>query len=194
MPVSNSKRRHLNADQKVLDGGGNIVGSVALDLVREGAEPDQNGQKEALPVRREDDELDAEKLGHRAERLQIVVHAHPEQPQRVQTDGHAEVVDHAAPEIARAEPDIALLVCACRLHDDGGQGEDRLEPRILQYATLYGEKGVRIRYVDLRKDMVDGPDMVNRLAAVCHDDEGSFTAEVVDQQLKEGVDGEGLER
>ena len=42
--------------------------------------------------------------------------------------------------------------------------------------------------------MVDRPDMVNRLAAVSHDDKGSFAAEIVDQQLKEGVDGEGLER
>jgi hypothetical protein len=34
--------------------------------------------------------------------------------------------------------------------------------------------------------------MVNGFSAVCHDDERSFAAEIVDQELEEGVDGESL--
>jgi hypothetical protein len=51
---------------------------------------------------------------------------------------------------------------------------------------------VRVGYVDAGEDMVDRPEMVNRFAAVRHDNEGSFTADIVDQQLEEGVDGKGL--
>jgi hypothetical protein len=51
---------------------------------------------------------------------------------------------------------------------------------------------VRIGYVNPRKDMVKRPDVMDRFATVCHDDECSFTTEVVDQQLEEGVDREGL--
>jgi hypothetical protein len=192
IPMSNSKRWHLNANQEVLDGCGEIVRSVPLYLVWDGAQPNQDGQQETLPIRGEDDELDAQEFGHRAEWYQIVVHADPKQPQRVETDGDADVVDDAAPEIARFQADVALLVCASSLHDDGSQGEDRLEPRILQDAAFYSKERVRIGYVDAGEDMVDRPEMVNRFAAVRHDNEGSFTADIVDQQLEEGVDGKGL--
>jgi hypothetical protein len=63
----------------------------------------------------------------------------------------------------------------------------------LQDAAFYGKKSVGIGYVDGLKDMVERPEVVNRFAAVGHDDEGSFPAEVVDQQLEEGVDREGLD-
>lgn len=35
--------------------------------------------------------------------------------------------------------------------------------------------------------------MVDRGAAVGHDDEGSFAVEIVDEELEEGVDGKGLQ-
>lgn len=193
IPVSNSKPGHLDADQKVLDGGGEVVGGIALHIVGEGAEPDQDGQEEALPVRGEEDELDAQKLGHRPERLQVVVRADPEQPERVQADGDADVVDEPAPEITRVEADIPLLVCVGRLHDDCRQGEEGLQPRILQDAALDGEEGVGVGYVDAGKDVVQRPQVMDGFATICHDDEGSFTAEVVDQQLEKRVYCECLE-
>lgn len=35
--------------------------------------------------------------------------------------------------------------------------------------------------------------MVDRGAAVCHDDEGSLAVEIVDEELEEGVDGKRLQ-
>ena len=41
-------------------------------------------------------------------------------------------------------------------------------------------------------DAVDGPEVLDGGAAVHHDDEGALAAEEVDEQLEEGVEGEGL--
>jgi len=46
---------------------------------------------------------------------------------------------------------------------------------------------MRVRYVNLWKTMIERPDMRYRSAAVHHDDEGSLTADEVDQELEEGV-------
>jgi hypothetical protein len=36
--------------------------------------------------------------------------------------------------------------------------------------------------------------MVNGFSTMCHDDEGSFAAEIVDQELEEGIYGKSLIR
>lgn len=51
---------------------------------------------------------------------------------------------------------------------------------------------MRIGDIDAGEDMVHRPEVMYRFAAVGHDNEGSFSAQVVDQQLEECVDGEGL--
>ena len=42
--------------------------------------------------------------------------------------------------------------------------------------------------------MIERPKVVDGLAAVRHDDQSSLAADIVDQQLEEGVDRERLER
>lgn len=51
---------------------------------------------------------------------------------------------------------------------------------------------MRIRDVDLLQDQVQWPGVRNGRSAGHEDDEGSFAADEVDQQLQEGVNGEGL--
>lgn len=79
IPMRHGEDGHLHADKRILDRGRQVIGRVPLDVVWDGAQPDEDRQREALPVRGEDDELDAQELGHRPEGLQVVVHAHPEQ-------------------------------------------------------------------------------------------------------------------
>lgn len=47
---------------------------------------------------------------------------------------------------------------------------------------------MRIGDVDFWKEVIKGPGMLDRRTAVRHDNNSSFTAEEVDQQLKEGID------
>ncbi|KAG7152492.1 hypothetical protein HYQ46_011664 [Verticillium longisporum] len=81
MRAARTEYGHFDADQSVLYGGRKVVGGIALNAVRDSTQPHQNGQQKPLPIRREDDELDAEELRHRAERQQILVHADPKQTQ-----------------------------------------------------------------------------------------------------------------
>lgn len=184
--------RHFNTDQGVLDGRRQIVLGVALDVIGDRSQPDQNGQGESLPVGCEDDELDAQELRHGPERLEVVVHAHPEQSQRVQTQRDADIVDDAAPQVPRADANVALLVRARGFHHNGRDAQDRLQPRVLKNAPLDGQEGIGVGDVDGRKDVVHGPQMVDRSSAMGHNDQVALAAEVVDQELEEGVDGEGL--
>ena len=123
VPMRSSKHGHFYADESVLNGGGKIIGRIMGDIVGDGAKEDQDGEEEALPVRREDDELDAEEFRYRSERAKVVMHAHPEQTQGVQADSDANVVDDATPKIPRAGSDVALLICAGGFHDDSRESE-----------------------------------------------------------------------
>lgn len=192
VPVCNSKNRHLEADQGVLDGRRQIVLGVAFDIVGDRSQPDQNGQGEALPVRCEDNELDAQELRHGPEGLQVVVHAHPEQAQRIQTQRDTDVVDDAAPQVARANVDIALLVCARGFHYDGRDAQNRLQPCVLKDAPLDGKEGIGVGNVDGREDVVQGPQVIDGGSAMGRDNQVALAAEVVDQELEESIDGEGL--
>jgi hypothetical protein len=100
IPMCNRKERHLKADESVLDGSSKIVRVVAWHIVWNSPKPNEYRQEEALPIRCEDDALDAQELGHRAEGLQILRHAHPEHSQSIQTNGDADVVDDTTPEVA----------------------------------------------------------------------------------------------
>ena len=51
---------------------------------------------------------------------------------------------------------------------------------------------MRIRNVDLRKAVIERPNMRYGSAAVHHDDEGTFTANKVDEQLEKGIQRECL--
>jgi hypothetical protein len=51
---------------------------------------------------------------------------------------------------------------------------------------------MRIGDVDLRKAVIEGPEVVDGSASMHHNDQRSFPAEKVDQELKERVDCEGL--
>lgn len=133
-----------------------------------------------------------EYLGHGTERLQVSAHAHPKHPQRIQTDRDGDVVDDAAPEVAALQAYIALLVGVGSLHDDGGQRQWRLEPRILQDAALDREERVWIADVHFWEDEVQRPDMFLGRPSVHHDDQGALAAQEVDEELEERVDGEGL--
>jgi hypothetical protein len=155
--VRDSKHGHLNTDQGVLNRCGQIVLGVTLDIIGDCPQPDQNGQCEPLPVGREDDELDAQELGHGPERLHVVVHAHPEQAQRIQTQRDADVVYDAAPQVTRAQANVALLVCARSFHDNGRDAQDRLQPCVLKNAPLDGQEGIGVGDVDGREDVVHGP-------------------------------------
>jgi hypothetical protein len=192
--MGNGKAGHLNADQKVLNSGSKIVPSVAVDIIGNGAEPDKDREEKALPVRGKYDELDAKEFRHRPEGLQVMMHANPEQAQRVQADRHADVVDNADIKVARIGIQVALLIGIGGFQDNRCQGKDRLEPCVLQDAALYSKECVGVGDIDTREDVVEGPQMMDRLSTMHHDDEGSFAANVIYQKLKEGVYRESLEK
>lgn len=100
VPMCQCEKRHFKADEGVLDSGSQVVDAVARHVVRNGAQPNKDGEEETLPVGCEDDAFDAQKLGHGPEGLQVFCHAHPEHGESVQTDCDAHVVDEALPEIA----------------------------------------------------------------------------------------------
>ena len=186
------KEWHLEADKSILYSSGQVIGAVARYVVWNGSQEDKDGKEESLPIRGEDDALDAQELGHGPEGLKIGGHAHPEHGEGVQTDRDADVVDHAAPEVARSPSYVSFLVCTGSLHDDGRHRQKGLDPRVLQDSTFDGEEGVWVGYVDLGADEVERPRVGYGRAAGHEDDEGAFAADEVDKQLEEGVDGEGL--
>lgn len=192
VPMGDGEDGHLETDQGVLNGGGKIVDAVARHVIWDCAEPDEDREKEALPVGSKDDALDAQEFGHGAEWLQVVCHADPEHGQGVQTYGDADVVDDALPEVARANADVAFFVDARGLHDDASQCEQRLDPSVLKDAALHGEEGMRVGDVELGQHQAHGPRVGDGCSACHEDDEGALAADEVDEQLQEGVDGEGL--
>lgn len=145
-----------------------------------------------MPVGRKDDELNAQELGDWSERREIIVHAHPKQAKRVQAQSDTDVVNDAAPQIAGGWPDVSLLICPSSLHDDGCKRQYGLQPRVLEDAALDGEKCVRVGYIDLGKHMVERPEVMDRCPPMCHNDDSSLPSQVVDQELEECIDGEGL--
>jgi hypothetical protein len=78
VPMSERKERHLEANEGILNGSSKVVGAVTRNIVRYSSEPNKYRQEESLPVRGEDDALDAQKFGHGPEWLQVLCHAHPE--------------------------------------------------------------------------------------------------------------------
>ena len=75
----------------------------------------------------EEDALDAEELGHRAERLQVVVRAQPEDREAVEGEADADVVDDGDVEVARVGAQVAVVVLVAGLEDERGNGEDGLD-------------------------------------------------------------------
>lgn len=61
MPMRDSKAGELEADKDVLDRTGNVVGCVITNIMNH-AEPYEDREEEALPVREKYDELDAKEL------------------------------------------------------------------------------------------------------------------------------------
>lgn len=51
---------------------------------------------------------------------------------------------------------------------------------------------MRVRYVDTRKEVVHGPEVVDGFPPMRHDDQSAFSSKVVYQELEERVDGESL--
>jgi len=51
---------------------------------------------------------------------------------------------------------------------------------------------VGIGDVDFGETVAQWPGMVYWLSAVHHDDQGTFAAKEIDEQLEEGIDGKGL--
>ena len=190
-----SEERHLEADQRVLSSRGQVVGRVTLRrATRNGAEPHEDRKHEALPITGEDDALDAEELGHGAERLQVGAHADPEEGEVVEGPADADVVDQPRPEVARVPGYDALLERPRRLHRNRGDGQPRLDPRVLQNAPLHRQKGMRIADIHLPhpRDLIERPEMVDRRTSMHHDDEAALAAEEVDEELEEGVEDESL--
>jgi hypothetical protein len=64
----------------------------------------------------------------------------------------------------------------------------------LQDAAFDGEERVGVGYIDTREDVVEWPEMVYWFAAVCHNDEGSLTTNIVDEKLKKGIDRKCLQQ
>ena len=79
-----------------------------------------------------------------------------------------------------------------RLHDYGSNGQYGLEPSVLQNAPFDSQKRVGIRDVNLGETRVKRPRVVVRLSTMHHDNEGTFAANKVDQELKKSVDCEGF--
>ena len=80
-----------------------------------------------MPEGEEEDALDAEELGHRAERFQVVVHAQPEDREAVEGEADADVVDDGDVEVARVGAQVAVVVLVAGLEDERGNGEDGLD-------------------------------------------------------------------
>lgn len=95
--MQDGEEGHFKADERVLNGRGQVVRAVAGNAVWDGAEPDEDREEKALPVRGEDDALDTYKLWHRPERFEVAVHADPEHGEGVERDCNADIVDDAAP-------------------------------------------------------------------------------------------------
>lgn len=190
--MSDCEDGHFEADESILNGGGEVVGRVLAVDIRDGAEPDQDGEEEALPVGSKDDALDAKELGHGTEGLQVIGHADPEQSQSIQTNGDADVVYDAAPQISRGEAYVAFFVGASSLHDDGGDGKNGLKPGVLEDTAFDGEESMGIRDVYFGEAMVERPQMRDGCSAMHQDDKGTFATEEVDEELEEGIEGEGL--
>src|SRR5690242_12985955 len=186
------EKRHLETNENILNSCGEVVHGVAWHVVWNGLEPDEDGKEETLPIRRKDDALDAQEFGHGSERLQVLCHAHPEHGKSIQTYCDADVVDEALPEVAGGEVDVALFVYACCFHDDASQCEQGLHPCILENTALHSKEGVGVGYVKLGQNEAHGPGMSYRSSTGHEDDEGALAADEVDQELQEGVDGEGL--
>lgn len=165
-----------------------------------------------MPVRGEDDELDAKKLfqnfsnggqapaverglvylWYRPEWCKVPGHAHPKHSKGVQTDSNRDVVNDSTPKVPTFQADVAFLISVGSLHNDRSQGQRRLQPSILQDTSFYCEERVRITDVHLRKYVVHWPDMIFRRTPMHHDDQGTLATEEVDKKLEESVDGESF--
>ena len=120
------------------------------------------------------------------------MHTDPEQGERIQTDGNAYVVDDAAPEVTGTQANITLLIYSRGLHNDGSEGQDGLEPSVLEDASLHSKEGMRIGDIDFWQHMVQGPEVVDGCTTVGHDYESSLAIDVVDEKLEEGIYRKGL--
>ena len=53
---------------------------------------------------------------------------------------------------------------------------------------------MRIGDIDERKAVVQRPEVVDGLASMHHNDQGTFSSQEVDQELEKGVDRKGLKK
>jgi len=190
--VCDGESWHFKANQGILHGSGQVVGSVAWYIIWESAEPDKDGQEESLPVGSKDNTLDRQEFGHGTEWLQIGVHTDPKHGQSIETDGNADIVYYATPKIARGETNVAFLKAPSSLHDDCGKGQHWLDPGVLEDASFDCQEGVWIGYVDRRQEIVERPEMAYRASSVHHDEESALPTDEINEELHERVDGEGL--
>lgn len=51
---------------------------------------------------------------------------------------------------------------------------------------------MRVRDVDSGEEVIQRPEMMDRSTTMSHDDERTLAIDIVDQELEEGVDCEGL--
>lgn len=117
---------------------------------------------------------------------------HPEHGKGIKTDCDADIIYDTCPEVSRAQPNIALLICIGCLHYDGAESQNGLQPSVLQDTTFDSKEGLGIRDVNLWEEVIERPGMGDRRAAMSHDDHSPLAAEEVDEELKEGIDGERL--
>lgn len=71
LQMEQSKDGHLAADESIADSQRRIVGAVPRDS--DGLGRDENGDGKTLPKSHEEQTLDADELGQRAERFEVLV-------------------------------------------------------------------------------------------------------------------------
>lgn len=71
LQMEQSKDWHLATDESIADRQSGIIGAIPRDL--DGVGRDENGDGKVLPEGHEEQTLDADKLGQRAERFEVFV-------------------------------------------------------------------------------------------------------------------------
>lgn len=117
---------------------------------------------------------------------------HPKDAQRVERDGHRQVVDQADPKVARRPRNLALVVRVGDLAHKDGERDERLDPHVLQNGPFCAQKDVRVGDVELVEKDVHRKGLRQRSPALGDEDDVALATEKISQQGEKCVQRERL--
>ena len=144
--VRDGRKEHLDAHEKVLDAVGHVFDGVRRPAVflADDVPVDERRDDHGLPEGEEDDQLDAEELGQRADGLELLVHGVIKQDEAVQRRHLADVDGDGDVHVGPVGRQLAVVVLARMLRDECHACAERLHDGVLQHADLVAPHKVAV--------------------------------------------------